>query len=325
MPRLFRRDYVDNGNDSHWLSNPEEPLTGYDRIIGDEDDRALAAHAARADEIEERLAGTDGLQGKGFTLRKLREGRARQPPVRGRAVARRARRLLRREPERVVGASGPVDVSGACPVLAAWDGRDDLDSNGRDPLPPLRLASCSATSRRLPTGVSSGYAQGSEAIFDVPFDPADPVNTPRGLNTDNPLVGRALGRRGHRPGGRRDPARRRPLRELQYETRGGKQIPIHGGPGDARRLQRDQRQPGTPRPATPTSPHGSSFIAAMTWAKHGCPVRQLSFVTYGESENQESPHAADYTKAFSKKKWNRVPFCAADIREQATDITRVGR
>ena len=39
IPRLFRRDYVENGNDSHWLSNPEEPLTGYDRVIGDEGDR----------------------------------------------------------------------------------------------------------------------------------------------------------------------------------------------------------------------------------------------------------------------------------------------
>ena len=28
IPRLFRRDYVENGNDSHWLSNPEQPLTG---------------------------------------------------------------------------------------------------------------------------------------------------------------------------------------------------------------------------------------------------------------------------------------------------------
>jgi hypothetical protein len=54
-------------------------------------------------------------------------------------------------------------------------------------------------------------------------------------------------------------------------------------------------------------------------------VRELSFVTYSESENQNSPHAADYTKAFSKKKWNKVPFCAADIRAQATDVQRVGK
>ena len=36
MPSLFRDDYVTNSNDSYWLSNPEQPLEGYDRIIGDE-------------------------------------------------------------------------------------------------------------------------------------------------------------------------------------------------------------------------------------------------------------------------------------------------
>ncbi|WP_262401919.1 penicillin acylase family protein [Actinomadura sp. CNU-125] len=35
-PVLGRSDYVTNSNDSHWLSNPEKPLTGYPRIIGDE-------------------------------------------------------------------------------------------------------------------------------------------------------------------------------------------------------------------------------------------------------------------------------------------------
>jgi acyl-homoserine-lactone acylase len=52
-------------------------------------------------------------------------------------------------------------------------------------------------------------------------------------------------------------------------------------------------------------------------------VRQLSFVTYSESENQSSPHAADYTKAFSEKRWNKVPFCRADVRAAALDVERV--
>ena len=41
-----------------------------------------------------------------------------------------------------------------------------------------------------------------------------------------------------------------------------------------------------PEAGYPDVAHGTSFIAAMTWAKRGCPVRQLSFVTYSESENQ---------------------------------------
>ncbi len=36
LPKLIRGDYVTNSNDSYWLSNPEQPLEGFDRIIGDE-------------------------------------------------------------------------------------------------------------------------------------------------------------------------------------------------------------------------------------------------------------------------------------------------
>jgi acyl-homoserine-lactone acylase len=43
-------------------------------------------------------------------------------------------------------------------------------------------------------------------------------------------------------------------------------------------------------------------------------VKALTFVTYGESENPESPHASDYTKAFSRKRWNHVPYCGFQIR-----------
>jgi len=39
----------------------------------------------------------------------------------------------------------------------------------------------------------------------------------------------------------------------------------------------------------------------------------------GESENQDSPHASDYTKAFSKGKWLHEPFCASDVRRKALD------
>src|SRR3954447_14367268 len=36
IPRLERSDYVENSNDSHWLANPQHPLVGFARVIGDE-------------------------------------------------------------------------------------------------------------------------------------------------------------------------------------------------------------------------------------------------------------------------------------------------
>ena len=119
------------------------------------------------------------------------------------------------------GSDGPVDVSAACPVLQDWDLHENLDSKG------------ALLFRRFATRAARrGAVAGPPAIWRTPFDAADPVNTPRGLNTDEPA------RRA-----RRSPTRSTtctgsaipldaPLREVQFETRGGEKIPIHGGPGD---------------------------------------------------------------------------------------------
>ncbi len=67
VPTLIRPDYVHNGNDSHWLSNPEEPLTGFDRIIGiEEAERTLRTRLGLV-QVEDRLAGRDGLPGNRFS------------------------------------------------------------------------------------------------------------------------------------------------------------------------------------------------------------------------------------------------------------------
>jgi acyl-homoserine-lactone acylase len=319
IPRLFRRDYVENGNDSHWLSNPEEPLTGYARVIGDEVTTRSLRTRLGLTMIQQRLAGEDDLSGKGFTLRKLAEVALGNRQYAGELWRDELVAFCEANPS-LTGTSGPVDVSGACPVLAGWDGRDDLDSGGVI-LFRRFVSRLLGNFTSLPTGVSSGYAEGSEAVFDVPFSADDPVNTPRGLNTDNPMVGKALADAVTDLGGANIPLDGT-LRDFQYETRGGKPIPIHGGPGTLG-VFNAINVTWKPDAGYPDVAHGSSFIAAMTWAKRGCPVRQLSFVTYSESENQSSPHAADYTKAFSEKRWNKVPFCRRDVRAAATDVERV--
>ena len=91
QPSLFRRDYVTNSNDSYWLSNPEQPLEGFARIIGDE-------RTARA--LRTRL-GLRIVQEQGkFRLDGRAERGVQQPPVRRRAVPRLARGALQREPDR---------------------------------------------------------------------------------------------------------------------------------------------------------------------------------------------------------------------------------
>ena len=319
LPRLRRADYVTNGNDSHWLSNPEQPLEGYDRIIGDErTTRSLRTRLGLL-MVQERIAGTDGLGAPGFTLENLASTALGNRQYAAELWRDQLVGLCQSSPA-LVGRSGPVAVSDACPILANWSTRNDLDEPGAVLF--QRFAQRLLTTiPALPTGVSSSAAPGIETVFDVPFSPADPVNTPRGLNTANPLVGAALADAVADLKAAGIPLDAT-LRAYQYDNRGGENVPIHGGPGTLGIFNAINSK-WSPKEGYSSVPHGTSFIAAMGFSDKGCPARALTFVTYGQSENQDSPHAADYTKAFSNKKWNRVPFCRAEVRRKTLDVERV--
>ncbi len=310
IPRLFRDDYVHNGNDSHWVSNPEEPLTGFDRIVGDEEtERSLRTRIGLL-QVQQRLDGSDGMPGNTFRFKQLRDIALSNRQYAGELWRDELVSLCESSPSQT-GSNGPVDVSAACPVLAAWDVHDDLDSSGAI-LFRRFVQRLLANFQSVPTGVSSGMYTGSNVIWDEQFSAADPVNTPSGLAAESPHVGKALADAVTDLQGAGIPLDAG-LRGYQYETRGGEQIPIHGGPGSAGVFNAINVR-WNPTSGYPDVPHGTSFIAAMSFRNKGCPVRAHTFVTYGQTENQESPHASDYTRAFSDKRWNRVPFCGRDIR-----------
>jgi acyl-homoserine-lactone acylase len=325
VPSLFRNDYVTNGNDSHWLSNPEEPLTGFDRIIGIEGAERTARTRIGLIQVAERLAGDDGLPGRKFNRRLLQRvalgnrqylGELWRDPLVGLCDAAPGGQLL--------GSSGPVDVSGACDPLREWNVRDDLDSGGA--ILFRRFASnLLGNFRCLPTGLQGSTCPGAETIYTTPFLASDPVNTPSGLNIANPLVGQALADAVTDLQGAGIPLDAG-LRGWQYETRGGKEIPIHGGPGGLGVFNAINVS-WNPDAGYPDVRHGSSFIMAAEFRERGCPARAATFVTYGQTENQGSRHADDYTRAFSRKRWHVPPFCAADVRREAlsTKRLRIGR
>ena len=323
VPALVRPDYVTNGNDSHWLSNPEEPLTGFARIIGiEEAERTLRTRLGLI-QVEDRLAGHGRPARQPVQPQAAPAGRGGQPPVRRRAVARQ-RRLDVRERARAgscSGSSGPVDVSGACEPLKAWDLHDNLDSNGA--ILFRRFTSQILNDfTTLPTGLQGGTAPGSETIFTTPFSVDDPVHTPSGLNTANPLVQRALADAVSDLEGAGIPLDA-PLRGHQYEERGGQKIPIHGGPGSLGVFNAINVSWIPEKDGYGDVEHGSSFMMAAQFVDGKCPVEAGTFVTYSQSENQRSKHAADYTRAFSNKRWNRVPFCRGEVRRKALSTRRV--
>ena len=183
----------------------------------------------------------------------------------------------------IVTQSGPVDVSEACPVLAGWDLKDNLGSDG------------AVLFRQFVDRVLSlpGGAPGENpAIYDEQFDPGDPVDTPQGLNTENPDVRRALGDAVQELRDSGIPLDA-PLRGYQYERRGSKKIPIHGGPGTLGVFNAINVSFSDGK-GYPDVPHGSSFVMATRFTG-GCP-KSRSILTYSQSTNPKSPHFADQTK-----------------------------
>ena len=323
VPHLFRDDYVHNGNDSHWLTNPERRLTGFDRIIGIEDAERSYRTRIGLIQVEERLAGDDGLPGRRFNRQLLQRVALGNRQYLGELWRDQLVTVCDGAPGGfLLGSDGPVDVSGACDPLRDWDLRDDLGSSGA--ILFRRFATnLLGNFQPLPTGLQGSTTPGSETLYTEQYSNSDPVHTPSGLDIANPLVSRALADAVTDLDGAGIPLDAG-LRGFQYERRGGARIPIHGGPGELG-VFNAINVPWDPEAGYPDVPHGSSFIFVAEFQDPGagCPVEASTFVTYGQSENPTSPHAADYTRAFSRKDWNQAPFCASDVRSATIDRDRI--
>ena len=291
MPSQFRDDYVHNANDSYWLTNPKAPLEGFPRIIGDE--RTVRAPRTRLGLkiIEEGgKFGPQELQDAVFNNRQYLGELWRDELV----------GLCRRE---------PGVPAAACDALAKWDLRDDVGSRG------------ALLFRRFATRAVN--AQGGP--FRTPFSPQDPVNTPRGLNTENPAVRQALRDAIADLNGAGIPFDA-PLGDFQYEKRGEEKVPIHGGPGtlgvwNAINVVWDPKQ------GYPNVPHGSSYVQVVGFDGSPCPDAR-TILTYSQSASPESPLFGDQTRMYSRKEWVKSRFCERDIQAapglQTTKLTSGG-
>jgi acyl-homoserine-lactone acylase len=292
-------------------------MTGFDRIIGIENAERYFRTRMGLVQIEDRLDGSDGLPGTGFDLETLEKVTLGDRVLLGEMWREPLVQLCDLAPGgMLVGSGGPVDVSGACDPLRDWDLRDDLDSSGA--LLFRRFATnLLANFPRLPTGLEGDTAPGSQSIFTTQYSNSDPVHTPSGLNTANPLVGRALADAVSDLEGAGIPLDAG-LRGQQFSIRRGEKISVPGGPHGNGVFNVISTGAWDPEEGYGDIRHGSSFIMAAHFTGGSCPVEAGTFVTYSQTENQTSPHADDYTRAFSNKEWHHPPFCADDV-EQATE------
>ena len=298
LPHLFRSDYVTNSNDSYWLSNPAHPLEGFARIIGSERTERTLRTRLGLTMVRQRLAGTDDLPGKGFTLADLRKIVFNDRVYSGELWRDQLVSYCNANPT-MIGSSGPVDVSAACPVLAHWDLHANLDSRGDLLFQRFATHLFETTPVIEPPG-----------IFSTPFDANNPVDTPSGLNTANPAVQQALADAVTDLTSSNIPLDA-PLGKYQYVVRNGHRIPIHGGPGDPNGVFNAINAPFVPGKGYPDVPHGSSFVMAAS-LKGRCP-KVSTILTYSQSDNPDSLHYADQTRLFSHKRWVRDRFCPKQI------------
>ncbi|TDC89349.1 penicillin acylase family protein [Actinomadura sp. 7K507] len=275
-PVLNRADYVTNSNDSHWLANPEKPLTGYDRIIGNEN--AVRSLRTRSGLV----AVQDQLDESGFTRTDMQDLVFANRSLAGELAA-----------DGTVAMCRDMRLGEPCDVLAEWDAKADTGSRG--------------------ALLFDRYWRKATAAWDLwrtPFDASDPVNTPRDFNTGSWAARKALIdavdelRKSNIP-------LDAPLGDHQYVTRNGRRIPIGGGT-EAQGILNKIEATWTPGKGYTEVRTGSSYLQVVSFDGDRCPDTR-TLMTYSQSADPTSPHYADQTRLFSGKRWVTERFCSDEI------------
>jgi acyl-homoserine-lactone acylase len=297
LPDAVRSDWVVNANDSYWLPNPKQPLTGYARIIGCEE----CARTLRTRMVYRYVL--DRISSSPVTPKSLRDTEH-QNRVYGAEVMSASNDLVK-----VCHAAAGGD---ACTALAAWDRHSNVGSRGNHIFEEFV--------KRLP---APGLLPGP-SIWKVPFDKNDPVNTPRDLDETNADVVRAMKDAIAYLRGRHIPMTATWGQVQVAGDRGAAPIPLGGGLGDqagnANALA--SRDPLANKGFLKAVSYGSSHIQAVAFLADG-KVSARTILTYGQSEDPGSPWSTDQTRMFGRKQWVRFAFTPTEIRRDAVQVLRV--
>ncbi|MFI8228848.1 penicillin acylase family protein [Streptomyces sp. NPDC085900] len=303
MPTLKDAPYAENSNDSAWLTNADRPLTGYERVFGDiGTPRSLRTRGGVEDVAAMARRG-------GLTVRDLqRQQFANRVPAGDLAAADAAKACAALPGGTATAGDGTeVDVSAACPVLAAWGRTMDTDSRG--------ALLFDRFWRKLTAAVPPGR------LWEVPFSAADPVRTPNTLNTAAPGFATALADAVAELRAKGTALDTR-LGDHQYVVRGGERIPVPGGSNRLGVWNVIEPTWDAASGAYTEVPFGSSHIQAVGWDGGGCPVAR-TLLTYSQSSNPNSPHYSDQTRLLAGERWVTARFCEKDVL--ASPVLRVVR
>mgnify|MGYP003948856445 FL=1 len=284
--------YASNSNDSYWLANLENPMTGYLKVMGGEEYQVSLRTQLALLQIQERINGTDGLDDNPlFSLRNLQAVALAARNLAGEWFLDDLLTLCRVYPEELTN-----KASRACEVLAQWDKKTNIESIGNQ--------------------VFYLFWQKAQRIANLhrePFDPKRPIDTPRGLNFDDSVVRSELIQS-------LDSAVQvfdenlipldAPWGEIHYEIRNGKKIPLFGGGFNAGNFSAMQAKL-TKGEGWSEMITGNSYLQTVTWDEEG--VVAEGILSYSQSSDPDNPHFQDQTELYSQKKWVKLPFKEKDI------------
>jgi acyl-homoserine-lactone acylase len=206
-------------------------------------------------------------------------------------------------------AAGPgSEVADAIGLIAQWDNTVAPDARGGT------LFEAWFRHYLAPDSTNPGsYDERWTRAFRVPWTPADPVNTPRGLaNPERAVAAFSSAMDEVRTDfGRWDVA----WGEAHRMRRGALDVPVGGCSG-----QLGCFRVLTYRPSLDSlwvANRGDAWILAVEFGREG--PRAYSVLAYGQSDDPDSPHFADQAAMFARGELKRVAFTEAEI---ARDLVR---
>jgi len=275
------KTWLTNSNDSYWISNPAIPHRQLSPVLG-------KYATARSLRTRSNFIETAALIAGG----KVDHARAQVHVFANKSLA--ADLTLDEIKVLCITTQGLAEAAErGCLTLAEWDRRFETSSRGAALFRVFWLKAA-----RFP------------GLWQVPFDPADPVNTPRALAIDGPKGEKLLAALAEAVAelDAAGIALDAPWGEVQRVMAEDGAIPIHGGPGTLGILN---MQESLPVPGGLTPRHGTSYIQIVGFDDKG-PVAD-AILSYSQSTNPASPHAHDQTRAYAAKQWHRLPFSAEAI------------
>jgi acyl-homoserine-lactone acylase len=318
MPQIERRDFVFNANDSFWLANPHQLLTGFSPLQGLEGtSRSLRSrmNVVLLDDL--RPDGPSGRDGK-FSLDELTAAIFSNRSM--------SAELLRGQVVKRCQAAGTimvdnqkVDLNEACRILNQWNGLYELSSVG-----PVLW-------REFISNYDPADLQRAGSLFKTDFSPENPIGTPFDLADPKDGKDQALINLGKAVLVLKaaNISLDTPLGKVQYSDKNGGRIPIHGGEGSYEGVANFVNYaPNTTTLEPQTMPQrvkgsrfltsqgypvnrGSSFVMALEYTPKG--PRAKAVLTYSQSGDPSSKLFYDQTELFSAKNWRSILFTTAEI------------